>query len=319
MKVLRRSITAAEDDYIRIGNRLYPKNAMDYPEGMTADQVSQEATRRRNAEIEQEKADARSAELTAKAEPLKQAIADRIDNGEDPLEAYFAELVPDRGIADTVAGEITRAAMRILYRDYNDGDRFFSGYGLETCGSSAEYLINQIGDEMYDVMEDIASRDLDGSEYTRAINSMASDVVNYLDTHPELLATENTEDSREGSCPTIKEWEPKYDESWLIPDSIQEHINRGDIDDTEFQWEVEGWLYNQDDARVDIYGDTIELSEMNEDTYSDLVTYGRFSRELESYAESLDDEYGDPWGDEDDYDDELDEEYDEVEESTSIR
>ena len=34
----------------------------------------------------------------------------------------FEELVPPVGKVDTVAGEITRATCRIVYRWYNDGD-----------------------------------------------------------------------------------------------------------------------------------------------------------------------------------------------------
>ena len=58
----------------------------------------------------------------------------------DQLQVYFDELVPAQGKADTVAGELVRAMMRILYRDYNDGDLFYEGYGKETCGGSVVYL-----------------------------------------------------------------------------------------------------------------------------------------------------------------------------------
>ena len=36
----------------------------------------------------------------------------------------FAKLVPDQGPADTIEGEVLRAASKIVYRHYNDGDEF---------------------------------------------------------------------------------------------------------------------------------------------------------------------------------------------------
>ena len=36
----------------------------------------------------------------------------------------YAKLVPDQGPADTIEGEVLRAASKIVYRHYNDGDEF---------------------------------------------------------------------------------------------------------------------------------------------------------------------------------------------------
>ena len=48
-------------------------------------------------------------------------------------------------MCETVGGEIIRAINRLGYRWWNDGDKFFVGYGVETCGSDA-LLIWQIKD-----------------------------------------------------------------------------------------------------------------------------------------------------------------------------
>ena len=76
----------------------------------------------------------------------QKAIEDAKANGQelydkcretDDFDDWFDYLVPREGTAPTVAGEIYRAIARIIYRDFNDGDKFYEGYGRETCGSSA--------------------------------------------------------------------------------------------------------------------------------------------------------------------------------------
>ena len=67
-------------------------------------------------------------------------------NPEKRLEDLFDQLVPPSGKADTVAGEIVRAAMRIGYRKFNDGDHIGVSYGKETCNPAARYLMERAGD-----------------------------------------------------------------------------------------------------------------------------------------------------------------------------
>lgn len=61
---------------------------------------------------------------------------------EEKFDEIFDKIVPKSGMANTVIGEIFRAVARIGYRKYNDGDRFYEGYGCETCGSSATFLLD---------------------------------------------------------------------------------------------------------------------------------------------------------------------------------
>ena len=65
---------------------------------------------------------------------------------EKRLNQLFDELVPARGAAKTVAGEIVRAISRIGYRNYNDGDHIGVGYGNETCNPAARYLSAKCGE-----------------------------------------------------------------------------------------------------------------------------------------------------------------------------
>ena len=61
--------------------------------------------------------------------------------------AMEKRLMPPSGKAETVAGEIIRAADRIHYRWWNDGDKINVGYGKETCNGTARYLEKIRGSE----------------------------------------------------------------------------------------------------------------------------------------------------------------------------
>ena len=69
-------------------------------------------------------------------------IIDR-EETEDVLQYLFNELVPESGKADTLAGELVRAIMDLLY-NYKSPKKyvFYEGDGLDRCGSSAQYLID---------------------------------------------------------------------------------------------------------------------------------------------------------------------------------
>jgi hypothetical protein len=58
------------------------------------------------------------------------------------VDHYFERMVPAIGKAKTINGEIIRAVTRIGYRWYNDGDKFFEGYGCETAGPAMAFLTN---------------------------------------------------------------------------------------------------------------------------------------------------------------------------------
>ena len=45
-------------------------------------------------------------------------------------DVLFGKLVPGSGNAGTMEGEMLRAINKIVYRKYNDGDYFFTGYGV---------------------------------------------------------------------------------------------------------------------------------------------------------------------------------------------
>lgn len=72
-------------------------------------------------------------------------VIQHVKNGtvdaEKDSEILFDVLVPGMGHADTLGGELLRAAERIAYRYYNDGDRAGEGYGRETVNPAVRYMI----------------------------------------------------------------------------------------------------------------------------------------------------------------------------------
>lgn len=112
---------------------------------------------------------------------------------ENKIHALFEELVPASGKADTVAGEIVRAVSRISYRNYNDGDHIGVGYGKETCNPAARYLIERGGQKIAAAVRAIWGEVVD-RYYDTGISILETAVLEYIEQHPELKTTPNSED-----------------------------------------------------------------------------------------------------------------------------
>ena len=172
----------------------------------------------------QELAD-RSAALKAKADEATSELNSFTD-WEDQLDAVHSTLVPNQGKADSLGGELVRAVMRIIYRDRNDGDKFFEGYGLETCGSSAQFLSNYGFDMQINHIVDQASRYADDDDaYSEAVNQLGKLVIDRLINEPELMTTPNDEDSRETDYTALEEAQPTYDFEFYGSDDIVELVD----------------------------------------------------------------------------------------------
>jgi len=72
-------------------------------------------------------------------------VIEHVKNGtvdaEKDSEILFNALVPGRGNADNLGGELLRAAERIAYRYYNDGDMAGERYGRETVNPAVRYMV----------------------------------------------------------------------------------------------------------------------------------------------------------------------------------
>ena len=125
--------------------------------------------------------DMEKAELIEKYEGL----FDRLP--ENPtLEELHDALVPRMGQADSLAGEIVRAMMRILWRDYNDGDVFYYDYGRETAGPSAAFIYEYVPESRHRLAA-IAYSALTDKAYTAAIQKVSDTVVKYILEHKDLV------------------------------------------------------------------------------------------------------------------------------------
>lgn len=269
--------------------------------------LRQHVSNLRKQDEERQAAAAREQEMQNLRTKYADAIND-IQNSDDPLQTAFDLLVPPSGPADSKAGELVRAMMRLLYRDYNDGDVFYEGYGLETCANAAEYLCIEIGDPIIDIVETTANKQATDSEYTRALEEMSSIVIHTLMDNPQLFDTPNDGDYQDTDISDIKDLEPKYELDIAFSDSVQAHLDCGDISSRDIQWEVESWLSDMRDCRdayVDVFDQYVVINDLNRDAYDELVRTGEAN--FESYGDMLDEEYGSPY-DEDD-EDEEDEDY----------
>lgn len=114
-------------------------------------------------------------------------------NAQDRLNDLFAELVPFRGKADTVAGEIVRAVSRIGYRCFNDGDHIGVGYGNETCNAAARYLMENTNKQVTDVICRMWGLYPDDA-YESELNDLIAAAVEYLDENPDLKTAPNSTD-----------------------------------------------------------------------------------------------------------------------------
>lgn len=109
------------------------------------------------------------------------------------LNALFARLVPVKGKADTVAGEIVRALSRIEYRYFNDGDRLGVGYGNETCNAPGRYLMKNTDALVRGRVEALwGVRSY--SVYETKLHELVGCVLVFLAANPQLETTSNTED-----------------------------------------------------------------------------------------------------------------------------
>lgn len=148
------------------------------------------------------------------------------EDWEDQIDCLHSDVVPNEGKAESLGGELVRAIVRIIYRDRNDGDKFFQGYGLETCGSSAMFLYNNGFDTQIDhIIENAGRYEDDDDAYSDAINKLGQLVLDRIQNEPELLTTLNDVDSRDVDYTYIEEQQPTYDFEFYGSDDIVELVD----------------------------------------------------------------------------------------------
>lgn len=186
---------------------------------------------------------------------IKEAQADPDKKPSDVLDVLYEELVPPEGAAETVAGELVRAIMRVIYRCYNDGDKFYEGYGLDTCASSVSYLCDQIDAvhaKVVQIMEQYWKYE-DDDKYEEVLEELAKIVIDYIVENPETLDDFNEEDSRDYDMTWIADEQPKYDFEIYMSDDAARLIEEGILN----AWDAHEYI--EDTLRWDSELDGIEV------------------------------------------------------------
>ena len=156
------------------------------------------------------------------------------------IDSIFHDLVPDRGPADTIAGEVIRAAGKIGYRYYNDGEVYYQGYGIGTVAPAMSYLldfISQYGEEdneskAMDIVQDQMTH-YEDKGYQEHLNSIFKIVLTVL-SYPEnagLFEEKNTQDCLDSDTSWFEENQPLYDYEFEVNDTdIKKAVEEGYID-----------------------------------------------------------------------------------------
>ncbi len=298
--LIRKNLNEAEGDYIKIGNTVLPTNAANMGNA-DYDTVARMGKQKYDAEKKAEEDERKRQAAIEKGKDYQEKIDELINQGKDPIDAYFEVLVPGNGKADTVAGELVRAMMRILYRDWNDGDRFFAGYGMETAMPSAAYIMDTLGGAIKNTLVDIAESELEEDSYTAAIENVSDMLIKHLKDHPELLGEDNTNDGRYWRVSSeYEKLEQKYDYDFSLPWQIEELVDRGDVSENEIEWELSDWEYFKN-CEIEVWSDSVEVHGLTEEQYDEIRQY--LDKSLESWGEDWAEEYG--LDDEDDLDESV--------------
>lgn len=199
-------------------------------------------------------------------------------------------LVPASGKADTVAGELIRAIQRVLYRDYNDGDRFYTGYGLETCASSVAYIIDTLNDsDISDIFSELSYNDTIDSKYTKQLESVASYILLDLFTDSSLF-TKSPKDSRYYNSKTLEDIieRDKQHEFEIYLGDVESYVEIGCISYSDVEDFLHDLCSNYGGEVYGAYGSfTIQnLSGEQVEQWEEM-----YDNELDSYLEELESKY----------------------------
>jgi len=125
----------------------------------------------------------------AEGKLLKEFVGGELEARNEPL---FDKLVPGQGTAETLEGEMLRAVNRLVYRYYNDGDKYNEGYGTETAGPAHSFLVNAVHPlraKMDSIMDEEFKSD---GEYERMLKEVLGLILDYIESK-EGEYTKNTQ------------------------------------------------------------------------------------------------------------------------------
>tara|TARA_R110001583_G_scaffold8435_24_gene40340 strand:+ start:1002 stop:1592 length:591 start_codon:yes stop_codon:yes gene_type:complete len=147
------------------------------------------------------------------------------------LDKYFDKLVPSQGKSGTLNGEIVRAVNRIGYRWYNDGDKFYQGYGTETAAPAMAFLRrhNEIDPQIQDAFKKL-EKAVVGTTTDKQYEKFLEGLFKYAVRHVEMIPTTKSDvDLFDYKADYMEEEENEWD------DDEEDGWNEfGDEEDDEF-------------------------------------------------------------------------------------
>ena len=152
-------------------------------------------------------------------------VIEHVKNGmvdaEKDSEILFDALVPGSGHADSLGGELLRAAERIAYRYYNDGDMAGEGYGRETVNPAVRYMVFAVRpttSPLYGIVKDFYrfinyGCDVNDKEYESMVMRLLRLTVIHI-VENELWNVPNQHDMHDFKDPDVDvdrdDWEDDY-------------------------------------------------------------------------------------------------------------
>ena len=277
-------------------------NELNNPAAVDFKSIAKNAKDEEDAQIAKQEFDKRTESIRNKNQHIVDYLNDALRREDQTLvivDKMFDALVPPSGMSETVAGEYIRAIVRILYRDANDGDKFFEGYGIDTCGSSAEYLYdNGFDAEIRDILDNAYYLSSEDEKYTEKLVHLTKTILEDISNTPELCWTPNETDSRNYSIDLIVSEQPRYDFDFEVSDKVEQLLEQGTIN----AWDVNKYVEEQfsndsvfNGAEVERpwsqYSSTVTVTNLTKDGYDTLSDM--LDRHFDSFWEDLVSEYAD--------------------------
>ena len=145
----------------------------------------------------------------AEGKLLKEFVGKELEDRNEPL---YNKLVPGQGDAETVEGEMLRAINRIVYRFYNDGDKYFQGYGTETAGPAHSFLVNA-NHPLKSAMIKLFDEPSGDNSYERMLKDVLDMILDHIESRQGKY-TKNTLGGIFNYEPEFEEDEDDYDDDY---------------------------------------------------------------------------------------------------------
>ena len=157
---------------------------------------------------------------------LNEFVGKELEDRNQPL---YDKLVAGSGKSDTVEGEMLRAINRIIYRYYNDGDEYTTGYGTETAGPAHSFLVNA-NHPLKSLVSTLFSK---GTDYEQTIKDVLDAILDYIESRQGKYTPNNVGDmfDYEPEFENDEFEEEDYDDYDDEDDYMQEHDSKVKTDD----------------------------------------------------------------------------------------